>query len=151
MDLLNNIEKRIKYETIILNRFFPGKFQFIRKRNSQYKLTISINTNSGKGYLLLLELDDFPNFAPKVYIKYPENLTTYKGKRLSSYSSSHDMHLLSPKNGMPQICHIADWNPNITLYKVIFKVRLWLEAYEKHKKTGKSIDQILTKLQNNLK
>ena len=60
--------------------------------------------------------------------------------------ASHSMHTLTGENGCVRVCHYGyeDWAPNrITLYQIIIKVRIWLEMYEWHLKTGKTLDEFL--------
>jgi hypothetical protein len=60
-------------------------------------------------------------------------------------STSGSMHTLGGVKGCVQICHYSssNWSPNVTLYKVILKGRLWLEAYEIYLRTGNDIDTYL--------
>jgi hypothetical protein len=61
-------------------------------------------------------------------------------------AASAVMHTLSPVYSHPQyvrICHYRDWDPNKTLYLVLMKARLWVEAYEAHLRHGNPIDNYL--------
>ena len=104
-------------------------------------------TNSGNSYTLWIRLGEaFPNKPPMMYVVHPKPLLDCRGRKLSSIGASREMHLfVRDKNGHPQICHYNDayWTPNVTLYKVLQKGRLWLEAYELHKAKGRDIDRYL--------
>ena len=60
-------------------------------------------------------------------------------------SPSASMHTLTSENGWTRICHYGtnSWTPNVSLYKVYVKCRLWLEMYETQLRTGKNIDYYL--------
>ncbi|WP_265263088.1 hypothetical protein [Spirulina subsalsa] len=74
----------------------------------------------------------------------PSPLRGFLGQDMKAYETSSMMHTLSPDTyGYVQICHYRDWLPNLTLYKVVLKGRLWLEALEAHKRTGQPIDHFL--------
>lgn len=137
------VAKRKKIEETILEKFFPRKFQFNNVDQPDECLNVGIKTQSGKVYQIKIELKGYPLLKPDAYIIYPESLKDYSGKPLTTVS--HQLHLLLPKNGAPQICHYKPvaWNQNITLYKVILKCRVWLEAYEGHLQAGKPIDDFL--------
>jgi hypothetical protein len=74
----------------------------------------------------------------------PHPLTGFGGVNLNSSAPSGSMHILSPRDGCVKICHYKDWLPNLTLYLVVLKGRLWLEALEGHKRTGRPLDYFLS-------
>lgn len=54
----------------------------------------------------------------------------------------HKRDTLTPHAaGWPQICHWRDerWHSNILLQKIFLKAHIWLEAYEQHLATGRSL------------
>jgi len=107
-------------------------------------IEVSMKTNSATVYPLRLFIpSDLPNSVPRVYVW--ATLRDYSYRNLADTGVSANMHLLGPEDGHVQICHYrsTNWSPNVTFYKVFMKARLWLEAYEGHKQTGKSLDQYL--------
>lgn len=58
---------------------------------------------------------------------------------------SASMHTLAPVEGRVAVCHYRPdrWDERKTLYLVLLKVRLWLEALEGHRRTGKPMDDFL--------
>jgi len=97
-------------------------------------LAVAIQTNSLRCYVVKIDLsDNYPYNIPKVFITSPKPLLTRSGG--SMLQASHSMHTLTG---------YEDWAPNrITLYQIIIKVRIWLEMYECHLKTGKTLDEFL--------
>ena len=67
----------------------------------------------------------------------------HAGKNLIDYGESASMHTLDPKDGYVQICHYKDWSPRSTIYAVVLKGRIWLEACEAHIRTGNPLDRFL--------
>ncbi len=105
-------------------------------------LAVAIQTNSLRCYVVKIDLsDNYPYNIPKVFITSPKPLLTRSGG--SMLQASHSMHTLTGENGCVRVCHyVIGWAPNrITLYQIIIKVRIWLEMYECHLKTGKTLDE----------
>ena len=137
--------RRFNIENAILNRYFPRKFRFVDLDSEDAYLDVGVKTQSGKVYRLKITLaQDYPNSMPEVYITYPLPLYNKKGKKLSG--ANHDMHTLGNDGDNIQVCHYKseNWHNDVTLYRVILKARIWLEAYEGHLRTGKKIDNFLT-------
>ncbi len=137
--------QRLQQEIAILEKYFPRKYKFENLYLDNELLDVGVKTQSGKVYRLNIKLKpDYPNSMPSVYVVFPLPLLKYDGSNISS--ASHDMHTLSNDGQNVQICHFKpeNWNPNQSLYKVILKARIWLEAYEGHLATGNPIDNYLT-------
>jgi ubiquitin-protein ligase len=137
--------QRLQMETAILERYFSRKYKFENLNSSNSFLDVGVKTQSGKVYRLKIKLSqDYPNSLPEVYITYPLPLMKKDGSKLDG--ASHDFHTLGNEGDNIQICHFKseNWNPNQSLYKIALKVRIWLEAYEGHLRTGKTIDNYLT-------
>ena len=62
--------------------------------------------------------------------------------------TSAEFHTLSGIDGHTHICHFKAslWTDNNTLYQVVMKGLIWLEAYEAHLRTGKSMDVFLAEM-----
>lgn len=136
--------KRIEQEQIILQRYFAKRFVFVGLNTINPYVDLGLQSNSKKVYRIRVELpSDYPNSLPKVFMTLPKPLRNHAGSPITEVS--HAMHTLSPSNGDVQICHYkpGNWNPNVTIYKIALKVRIWIEAYEGHLRTGKDIDSFL--------
>jgi ubiquitin-protein ligase len=137
--------QRLQQEIAILEKYFPRKYKFKNLYSENELLDVGIKTQSGKVYRLNVKLEpDYPSSIPSVYVVFPLPLHKNDGSIISE--ASHDMHTLSNDGANIQICHFktGNWNPNQSLYKVILKARIWLEAYEGHLATGNPIDNYLT-------
>jgi hypothetical protein len=136
---------RLQAETQALRTYFP-QFKVQDPDGPQAGVIGRMTTNSGSTYVVWLSLGAFPNEAPKMYVVSPKPLLTYDGRELASLGMSGNMHLLQPDDhGHPQICHYNDrfWHPRVSLYKILMKARLWVEAYEQHVRHGRPIDAYL--------
>lgn len=166
---MSHIKKnRMKVETAVLNKYFP-KFKWIPEDDPE-RLEVELRTNSGNLYQLTLFLPlDYPNSQPEMVISDPcplmeyrediddeeneddydfeddEDEDNYDDEPNALLNASGSMHTLQAIDGCVQICHYrsSNWSPRITLYKVILKGRIWLEAYEIYLKTGNDIDTYL--------
>ncbi len=135
---------RIEQERRILQTYFPKRFVFVGLNTDNPYVDLGLQSNSKKVYRIRIELPlDYPNSLPEVFMTLPKPLKKYDGSAMTEVS--HAMHTLSPSNGDVQICHYKaeNWNPNVTLYRIVLKVRIWIEAYEGHLRTGEDIDEFL--------
>ncbi|MEH1965837.1 hypothetical protein [Nostoc sp.] len=138
--------KRLEVEKGILQQYFPT-FNWINPTDAaNTKIEGEVKTNVGNIYKLRVYVpSDFPNSRPQMVILSPYPLKGYRGQDMKEHGMSSSMHTLEPTDyGYVQICHYRNWLPNITLYKVVLKGRLWLEALEAHKRTGQPIDAFLS-------
>jgi ubiquitin-protein ligase len=144
--------ERLNIENQILNR--DGMSQYLVKSYPQgnfYYIYGDYNSSSGRSYTIWCRLPEYyPNECPKVYVYKPNPLIGYGGVLINSYGNggtSHQMHTLEKgSNGEVQICHWRQnrWHSGVTLNKVMIKAMLWLEAYEQHLSTGKSINDFVS-------
>jgi len=141
---------RLDEEREALEEYFP-QFRIQDPFGPKRGVIGTLSTNGGGEYVIFLALGAFPNDAPRAYVVQPEGLTDCHGRLLSRHSMSRLMHLRQPDDyGHPQICHYNDqfWHPDVSLFKILMKVRLWLEAYEQHKRHGKPIDAYLSHMED---
>ena len=132
--------QRFAAENTILNRYLtPNLFKFHDVGTPKEHLVMGARTNRKNIYRLYIPLDGFPLNKPKVFVT--QRLKDKWGNIIADYSAS--MHTLGAENGWTQICHYGAWDPNVSLYKIYIKCRLWLEMYELHLQTGKPIDYYL--------
>lgn len=135
-------QRLIAEESLLARKFPSNVFRFFNKENPETTyLRIGAKTNSGNVYTLHVDLKDFPIEQPKVFVT--KMLKSKSGQDLDSPSSA--MHTLSSEHGWTRICHYGynSWTPNVSLYKVYVKCRLWLEMYEAHLRTGHNLDYYL--------
>ena len=108
-----------------------------------------VNTNNGKSYMLRVYLaSDFPNSCPILVVSSPSFPLRKKGGSLLINASGKD-HVLSAHDGLTQICHFTTdkWTSENTIYQVLMKGRIWLEAYEIHLRTGEFLEKYLEHMQ----
>jgi hypothetical protein len=137
------IATRKIYETAVLNRYFANRFLFTLDRRKEV-LLVGVKSQAGNVYQIMIELSEiYPLEMPNAFIVYPKGLKNFKGKRLPAFS--HEMHILENDAKGVQICHFVprNWNPNQSLYKVVLKVKIWIESYEGYLKNGKPINNYL--------
>jgi len=127
--------------SVFRNKLSSSWYHFEGIGTSNPVLKVAAKTNSGNLYTLHFDLGGFPESMPKVFVT--KMLKSYTGRDLNDCSSS--MHTLTSEYGWTRICHYggSSWTPNVSLYKVYVKCRLWLEIYEAHLRTGKKIDYYL--------
>ena len=108
-----------------------------------------VNTNNGNSYTLRVYIStDYPNGCPKLVVSSPSSpLRKKDGSQLISGSSKD--HIYSSYDGLTQICHFntSKWTSENTIYQVLMKGRIWLEAYEIHLRTGEYLEKYLAHMQ----
>lgn len=135
-------EKRYMAELSVLRRKLPNNaFVFQGVNTSTPKVLLGAKTNSGNVYTLTIYLENFPESIPKVLVD--RMLYTKSGEAMSHASAT--MHTLSAENNKTRICHygVSSWTPNVSIFKIYVKCRLWLEIYELHLESGKPMDWYL--------
>lgn len=137
-------QSRLQKELDILAQYFPA-FEYV---NIGGQLCIEgwMLTNSKIHYKIRLYIpSDLPYSVPDVVVTVPNPLNDYWGNSLVGLGASATMHLLTPRDNYPKICtyRSTNWNANVTFYKVLIKVRIWLEALDGHKSTGNNLDYYL--------
>lgn len=130
--------RRYRAEVSFLQLSLPNNmFRFCDMDSDKPYVKMVAITNSKTTYTLRVDLDEFPETMPKVFVT--KMLQSKLGVNLDS--PSHAMHTLSSEYGFTRICHYGSqsWKPEVTLNKVYLKCRVWLEAYEAHLETGLNI------------
>ena len=136
-------ETRKILETAILKRYFDNRFLFTKIGRKEV-LLVGVKSQSGNIYQIKIELSEiYPLEMPNAFVVYPKGLKNFNGKRLQAFS--HQMHTLESDANKVQVCHFlpGNWNPMQSLYKVILKIKIWLEAYEFYLKTSQPISDFL--------
>ena len=134
-------ENRLRAEKAVLARHLPANMYRFEKVGNTLWFKAAARTNRGNVYTLAFLLADFPLEVPKVFVT--QMLKNKKGEPLDSVDGH--MHVLTSVHGWTRICHYGSdsWTPMVSLFKIYVKCRLWLEMYELHLQTGKSIDYYL--------
>lgn len=131
----------LKEQEVLAAHLQPNTYQFVDMQTNLPYLVMAAKTNSGKVYTLKIHLEHFPEDVPQVEVLNP--LRDKNGKKLTKVSG--DMHVLGSCNGHTLICHYGagSWTPQISLFKIFIRCRLWLDMYEEHLATGYNIDYFL--------
>ncbi len=132
-------DARYQGELRVLQSHLPeNSYRFMNMGTVNPYVAFAARTNRGNVYTLRVELKSFPNSVPKVFVT--KMLKNKAGADMNSPSAA--MHTLLSEHGWTRICHYGalSWTPNVSLYKIFIKCRLWLEMYEMHLDTGKNID-----------
>ena len=135
-------QSRSRDENMILDHYLgPKAYAFGGTGTSSPYLKAAVKTNNGKVYVLYYDLSTFPTTKPKVYVT--QMLYTKSGEPMNSPNGVN--HTLSSWNNWTQLCHYSDtqWTPDITLWHVYLKCRVWLEIYQTHLRTGKTMESML--------
>jgi hypothetical protein len=132
--------QRLAMERAVLARKLPeNTYHFCNMQTDCPFLAVAARTNNGNIYTVRIELMAFPDRVPAAGVS--RMLCDRLGHPLDTCSGL--MHVLNCDwQGGTRICHYGpnSWTPNVSLYKVFIKCRLWLELYELHLQTGKPID-----------
>ena len=137
--------KRLALENTILESYFHrDKVKWINPTD-EAQVEVKVTCSNDKKYILRVYLPpDFPNSCPSMVIISPCGLLKKRNGSLLNCMSGGD-HTLSSKDGYTQICHFRPnlWRDENTIFQVIMKGLVWLEAYEVHLKTGETLDTFL--------
>ena len=134
--------ERFNLEKNVLLKYLPANtFVFKDITTSNPYVLMAAKTNRGNVYTIRIDLAGFPNTLPHAFVT--KMLKTKSGEDMNECSAR--MHTLTSEHGYTRICHYgpSSWGPNVSLYKVYIKCRLWLEMYELHLQTGNDMDYYL--------
>ena len=131
---------RLASEKSILEKYFPGRVTWIDPQGST-KVEVAMTTTDGNNYRLRVHLKpDFPNSIPDMVVSYSE-------ERMPDWVSSSVTHTWGKdRYGQLEICHCRPrhWTDKFSLFEVFIKGRIWLEAYECWRRTGMTMDNLLS-------
>lgn len=130
-------------EELLRETFGPSWHLQGTKGQTSHGMIGELRTNDGNCYIVFVPVAGFPDAPPAAYVLDPV-LARRDGKPLPELS--HQFHTRErDAHGNVQICHYDDdaWDASVTVYKVVLKVRIWLEAYERYRATGKAIHHFL--------
>jgi hypothetical protein len=133
-------QQRLTHEALTLEKYFSGRYKFINYDRDDYHLDVGVfSTTGNKVYRLKIKLNGFPFNCPEVLITHPTPLRDRNGSSLQRVC--HEFHTLGGEGDFVKLCHYSkEWTSNISLFYVILKAKIWIEAYEGHLATGNSID-----------
>ena len=133
-------KKRLAAEKAVLDHVLPGCAKWIDPTEDT-KVEVKLKTNNDNEYTLRIYIGNFPNVVPDlVVVSSPKPMPDW------GYSSAS--HTLGTRDGYLRICHYHDsqWTDRSSLYEVVMKGRVWLEAYEGHVRTGKAMNYFLREM-----
>ena len=145
-------QSRLAYEKELLEKYFGSRVSWINPTGDT-RLEVSVTCSNDKEYILRVYIpSNFPNECPEMVVIPPSKtwfsyyLRKKDGSKMNDTSS--EFHTLPGIDGYTRICHFNDslWTDNNTLYQVVMKGLIWLEAYEAHLRTGKSMDAFLAEM-----
>jgi len=144
--------ERIALEHQLLHHVGLAQFSVYHDRpGDRYDVLGTTYTNAGNSYDLWIPIPlGYPDVRPPLYVVRPNPVQMANGRTVNELGLTHDMHTLEPgPKGMVQICHwrSARWHAGITVEKVLLKGLIWLEAYEQHLATGKSLNTFVRTMQ----
>lgn len=146
MDLWTEEQRvRLAFEEKLLKNELPGLWWEERINRGATKVKGDYHSSANNSYRICVCLSaHYPNTMPNMYVISPKPLKGYGNKKVTSYGTSHSMHVWeSDWNNYVKICHWKDeyWSAANTILGVFMKGFLWLEALEVHRRTGKDIDE----------
>ena len=138
--------QRLAFEKSLLEKYFSNRVTWIDPTGDT-KVEVRVTCSNDKQYTLRVYLpQDFPNSVPPMIVKTPWMTTLKKrdGRELHGVAD----HTYGTRDGCTQICHFKPglWKDNNTLYQVIMKGLIWLEAYEAHLRTGATLNRYLAEM-----
>ena len=134
---------RLAAEKSVLEHYFPGCVKWIDPTGDT-KVEVALMTNNDNKYTLRLYIDNFPNAMPDLVV-------VSSPKPMPDWDGSYDNHTLIKRDGYLRICHYheSQWTDRSSLYEVMMKGRVWLEAYEGHIRTGQPMNHFLREMGGN--
>ena len=140
--------QRLAFEKSLLEKYFRNRVSWIDPTGDT-KVEVRVTCSNDKQYTLRLYLpQDFPNSVPPMIVKTPWMTTLKKRDGRTDMGECAGDHTYGTRDGCTQICHFkpALWKDNNTLYQVVMKGLIWLEAYEAHLRTGASLSRYLAEM-----
>jgi len=143
-------QQRLGFEKDLLEKYFRGRVSWIDPTGST-RVEVRVTCTNDKQYTLRVYLpSDYPSSCPEMVVKpfsfFSSYLRKKDGTKMDDASGSD--HTYGSRDGYTQICHFQPslWKDDNTLYQVIMKGLIWLEAYEAHLRTGNPLSRYLTEM-----
>ena len=133
--------QRYEAEVALLRRKLPPNVWHFDINSERPVLAMAVKTQSGNLYTIQIELANFPQSVPKVFVT--QMLYDHDNKPMDGASAP--LHTLSSEHGWTRICHYGSdsWTPGVSLYKIYVKCALWLNIYEQTLRTGRDMEYYL--------
>ena len=135
-------QARLVKEKNVLEHHFPGNVVWIEPTNRHNsKVEVTLKTDNDNKYTLKIYIGNFSNALPHMVV-------VSSPKPMPIWGESYQNHTLSRHDGYFRISHShsSQWSDRCTLYDVIMKGRVWLEAYEGHIRTGKPVNCLVKEM-----
>ena len=138
--------QRLGFEKDLLEKYFRNRVTWLDPTGDT-KVEVRVTCTNDKQYTLRIYIpSDYPNSVPDMIVKTPSmrKLMRRNGDELCG---SID-HVYGSRDGCTQICHFRPnlWRSENTLYQVVMKGLIWLEAYEAHLRTGATLSAYLCEM-----
>ena len=133
--------ERLATEKKVLDHYFPDCVKWVDPAGDA-KVEVTLMTNNDNKYTLRVYIgNQFPNAIPDMVVTSSPNPMPNWGDSVVSYT-------LSSRDGYLRICHChpSEWTDSSSLYQVVMKGRIWLEAYEGHIRTGQPLNYFLREM-----
>ena len=133
--------ERLAAEKSVLDHYFSGCVKWIDPTGDT-KVEVKLKTNNGNEYTLRIYIGNFPNAIPDmVVVSSPKPMPNWHG--------DPNTHTLLKRDGYLRICHYhySQWTDRCSLYEVVMKGRVWLEAYEGHLRTEQPMNYFLREME----
>ena len=132
--------ERLAAEKSVLDHYFPDCVKWIDPTGDT-KVEVTLNTNNDNKYTVRIYIGNFPNAIPDMVV-------VSSPKPMPDWGVSDDNHTLGTRDGYLIICHYhqSQWTDRSSLFEVVMKGRVWLEAYEGHNRTGKPMNYFLREM-----
>ena len=138
--------QRLGFEKDLLEKYFGNRVTWIDPTGDT-KIEVRVTCSNDKQYTLRVYLPaDYPNSVPEMIVKTP-SMCTLTRRDGSDLVGSPD-HVYGTKDGCTMICHFKPnlWRSDNTLYQVVMKGLIWLEAYQAHLRTGSNLSAYLCEM-----
>lgn len=143
-------KQRLAFEKELLEKYFCGRVSWINPTGNT-TVEVKVTCTNDKEYVLRVYLpSDYPSSCPQMVVKPPYFFATYLWKKdwTRMTTANGTDHTYGSRDGYTQICHFKPslWKGDNTLYQVVMKGLIWLEAYEAHLRTGNSLSTYLQEM-----
>ena len=139
--------QRLGFEKDLLEKYFRNRVSWMNP-TSDTRVEVRVTCTNDKQYTLRVYLpSDYPNSCPQMVVSSPSSCLRRQNGSLLNESSGAD-HTYGTRDGLTVICHFQPslWRDDNTLYQVIMKGLIWLEAYEAHLRTGSPLSRYLQEM-----
>lgn len=124
-------DERLKAEQDVLKKILLDNiYRFMDMDTLRPYIIMAAKTNRGNLYTLRIDLENFPEMVPNMYVK---NRILLKSG-LPVFENDEVLKTLYYKDDMIGIRHYSKeaWSPMVSLYHVYIRGIMWLEMYEQY-------------------